>query len=65
MIGGIITATVLTLLFLPAPCVAWYRIREPKLGADEARGDAAVPRRFALPFDFGAAQCSLCRLKRG
>jgi multidrug efflux pump subunit AcrB len=29
MIGGIIVATVLTLLFLPALYVAWYRIREP------------------------------------
>jgi multidrug efflux pump subunit AcrB len=28
MIGGIIVATVLTLLFLPALYVAWYRIRE-------------------------------------
>jgi multidrug efflux pump subunit AcrB len=30
MIGGIIIATLLTLLFLPALYVAWYRIREPK-----------------------------------
>lgn len=30
MIGGIIVATLLTLLFLPALYVAWYRIREPK-----------------------------------
>jgi len=29
MIGGIIVATVLTLLFLPALYVAWYRIKEP------------------------------------
>ncbi len=29
MIGGIIVATVLTLLFLPALYVAWYRIEEP------------------------------------
>ena len=28
MIGGIIVATVLTLFFLPALYVAWYRIRE-------------------------------------
>jgi multidrug efflux pump subunit AcrB len=28
MIGGIIVATVLTLLFLPALYVAWYRIKE-------------------------------------
>jgi multidrug efflux pump len=29
MIGGIIVATLLTLLFLPALYVAWYRIKEP------------------------------------
>ncbi|MES2871504.1 MAG: efflux RND transporter permease subunit [Pseudomonadota bacterium] len=30
MIGGIISATLLTLLFLPALYVAWYKIKEPK-----------------------------------
>jgi multidrug efflux pump len=30
MIGGIIVATLLTLLFLPALYVTWYRIREPE-----------------------------------
>jgi multidrug efflux pump subunit AcrB len=30
MIGGIIIATLLTLLFLPALYVAWYKIHEPK-----------------------------------
>ena len=30
MIGGIMVATLLTLLFLPALYVAWYKIREPK-----------------------------------
>ena len=30
MIGGIIVATLLTLLFLPALYVAWYRIKEPE-----------------------------------
>ncbi|MEX5501376.1 efflux RND transporter permease subunit [Pseudomonas syringae] len=38
MIGGIIIATLLTLLFLPALYVAWYRIKEP---TDEQRGEAA------------------------
>jgi multidrug efflux pump subunit AcrB len=33
MIGGIVIATLLTLLFLPALYVAWYKIREPKKGA--------------------------------
>ena len=40
MIGGIIVATLLTLLFLPALYVAWYRIREPKKDA----GKVIVPR---------------------
>ncbi|MCI9874586.1 AcrB/AcrD/AcrF family protein [Pseudomonas koreensis] len=30
MIGGIVVATLLTLLFLPALYVAWYKIREPQ-----------------------------------
>ena len=30
MIGGIIVATLLALLFLPALYVAWYKIREPQ-----------------------------------
>ncbi|MFK3774705.1 efflux RND transporter permease subunit [Pseudomonas sp. NPDC089406] len=30
MIGGIISATLLTLLFLPALYVAWYKIKEPE-----------------------------------
>ncbi|MDD2053566.1 efflux RND transporter permease subunit [Pseudomonas putida] len=33
MIGGIIVATLLTLLFLPALYVAWYRIKEPAKAA--------------------------------
>ncbi|MNY79609.1 Cobalt-zinc-cadmium resistance protein CzcA [compost metagenome] len=30
MIGGISSATLLTLLFLPALYVAWYKIKEPQ-----------------------------------
>ncbi|MEE4633774.1 efflux RND transporter permease subunit [Pseudomonas alliivorans] len=37
MIGGIIIATLLTLLFLPALYVTWYRIKEP---TDEQRCEA-------------------------
>ena len=33
MIGGIISATLLTLLFLPALYVAWYKIKENKDGS--------------------------------
>ena len=36
MIGGIIVATLLTLLFLPALYVAWYKIREPQ-GNEQGR----------------------------
>ncbi|MFI7855746.1 efflux RND transporter permease subunit [Pseudomonas promysalinigenes] len=36
MIGGIIVATLLTLLFLPALYVAWYKIREPQ-GKEQGR----------------------------
>jgi Cu/Ag efflux pump CusA len=34
MMGGIIVGTVLTLLFLPALYVAWFRIKEPEPDAD-------------------------------
>ena len=40
MIGGIIIATLLTLLFLPALYVAWYRIKEP---SDKDRDASAKP----------------------
>jgi multidrug efflux pump subunit AcrB len=36
MIGGIVVATLLTLLFLPALYVAWYKIREPKKDASSS-----------------------------
>jgi len=36
MMGGIITGTLLTLLFLPAPYLAWFRIKEPAPEAAEA-----------------------------
>jgi multidrug efflux pump len=29
IMGGLIVATVLTLLFLPALYAAWYRVKEP------------------------------------
>ncbi|MFC3694599.1 efflux RND transporter permease subunit [Chenggangzhangella methanolivorans] len=37
MMGGIIAGTVLTLLFLPALYVAWFRLKEPKRGEAEAK----------------------------
>jgi multidrug efflux pump len=50
MMGGIIVGTVLTLLFLPALYLAWFKIKEPKSGgggggggegASESQGAAA------------------------
>ncbi len=47
MMGGIIVGTVLTLLFLPALYVAWFRIKPPKAEDGEAVGEGkdtvAVP----------------------
>jgi multidrug efflux pump len=36
IIGGLFVATLLTLLFLPALYVAWFRLREPEHGQDAA-----------------------------
>ncbi len=35
MMGGIIAGTAITLLFLPALYVAWFRIKEPEHSPDE------------------------------
>ena len=45
IIGGLIVATVLTLLFLPALYVAWFRIKEPETETHTARPrhDEAIP----------------------
>jgi multidrug efflux pump subunit AcrB len=37
MMGGIIVGTMLTLLFLPALYVAWFRIKEPRANKAQAR----------------------------
>ncbi len=46
IIGGLFVATLLTLLFLPALYVAWFRIKEPererRVGAKEPAPAAAV-----------------------
>ena len=42
MIGGIFSATLLTLLFLPALYVAWYRIREDDPQDEPARNGSAT-----------------------
>ena len=49
MMGGIIVGTVLTLLFLPALYLAWFRIKPPETeevtldGAEIASTEDAVP----------------------
>jgi hypothetical protein len=42
MMGGIIVGTLLTLLFLPALYVAWFRIKAPD-GAAPKGGEAGPP----------------------
>jgi multidrug efflux pump subunit AcrB len=36
IMGGFLVGTVVTLIFLPALYVAWYRIKAPPAGADTA-----------------------------
>ncbi|MCY1306508.1 AcrB/AcrD/AcrF family protein [compost metagenome] len=38
IMGGLIIATVLTLLFLPALYAAWFRIRRPEAGVGALAG---------------------------
>jgi hypothetical protein len=52
MMGGIIVGTMLTLLFLPALYVAWFRIKAPESAADENRESPIAPR---LQTDLSAA----------
>jgi hypothetical protein len=47
MIGGILVGTVLTLLFLPALYVVWFRIRRP--GDDETAQAAPEGEQAAAP----------------
>jgi hypothetical protein len=42
MMGGIIVGTVLTLLFLPALYVAWFRVKEP-VRSPEPASEVAHP----------------------
>ena len=43
MMGGIIVGTLLTLLFLPALYVAWFRIEEPASRANDQSPADPVP----------------------
>jgi multidrug efflux pump len=52
MMGGIIVGTLLTLLFLPALYVAWFRIKEPELATDNNHENPTAPALQAdLPAD--------------
>jgi Cu/Ag efflux pump CusA len=44
IMGGLLVATLLTLLLLPALYVAWFRVREPVPGGDgrDARSAKAI-----------------------
>jgi Cu/Ag efflux pump CusA len=42
IIGGLALATALTLIFLPALYVAWFRLHEPDAKEDEMAGGQAV-----------------------
>jgi hypothetical protein len=41
IIGGLFVATLLTLLFLPALYVAWFRIKEPRKESEVSLGEPA------------------------
>ena len=43
VMGGLLVATVLTLIFLPALYVAWFRIKEPAVMGEDARCVAPQP----------------------
>jgi multidrug efflux pump len=43
MMGGIIVGTLLTLLFLPALYVAWFRIKEPAPATDNHHESPIAP----------------------
>jgi len=43
IVGGLAVATVLTLIFLPALYVAWFRIKEPSTQALAAADRTSVP----------------------
>ena len=42
MMGGIVVGTVLTLLFLPALYIVWFRIKKPTDGAEASPSTAPV-----------------------
>jgi hypothetical protein len=59
MMGGIIVGTMLTLLFLPALYVAWFRIKEPVSAADDTPENPLAP---DLQADISADQLPISTL---
>jgi multidrug efflux pump len=57
MMGGIIVGTMLTLLFLPALYVAWFRIKAPESATDIKHEDLTAP---GLQTDIPADAHSQC-----
>jgi hypothetical protein len=49
MMGGIIVGTLLTLLFLPALYVAWFRIKAPSSAPDGKHVSPIAPELHANP----------------
>ena len=49
MIGGIIVGTVLTLVFLPALYVAWFRIKEPDAARSAAGSGSTLDSPVLIP----------------
>jgi multidrug efflux pump len=43
IMGGLLVATVLTLLFLPALYAAWFRVRRPPAGPPVGQGAHSAP----------------------
>jgi hypothetical protein len=48
MMGGLLVATILTLLFLPALYAAWFRVRRPKAEVTIPSPQAQEPMRSSL-----------------
>ena len=48
IMGGLLVATLLTLLFLPALYVAWFRVKEPALASTTGMHDPPKRSDFSL-----------------
>jgi multidrug efflux pump len=56
MIGGIIVGTVLTLVFLPALYVAWFRIKEPVAPEQPASSETATASPDLMPSELALSE---------